>query len=156
MFYKNKLWCINKGIMKPCCWKTLLTQIILVALYLLNRFVNPSLIQLIILQDEVDSTSSKMPRYAVLGKRHECSLCGRKFNRIDALKRHVKQVHERRAARREYVCNTCGEVFHNLAPFRAHQKTTHSKPSTTAKRPRQDHSGRKTLLQYQNNILCKW
>ena len=96
-----------------------------------------------------------MPRYAVLGKRHECSLCGRKFNRIDVLKRHVKQVHERRAAQREYVCNTCGEVFHNLAPFRAHQKTAHSKPSTTAKRPRQDDSGRKTLLQYQNNILCK-
>ena len=77
-------------------------QIILVALYLLKRFVNPSLIQLISLQDEEDSTSSKMPRYAVLGKRHECSLCGRKFNRIDALKRHVKQVHERRAAQREY------------------------------------------------------
>ena len=96
-----------------------------------------------------------MPRYAVLGKRHESSLCGRKFNRIDALKRHVKQVHERRAAQREYVCNTCGEVFHNLAPFRAHQKTAHSKPSTTAKRPRQDDSGMKTLLQYQNNVLCK-
>ena len=130
-------------------------QIILVALYLLNRFVNPSLIQLIILQDEEDSTSSKMPRYAVLGKRHECSLCGRKFNRIDALKRHVKQVHERQAAQREYVCNTCGEVFHNLAPFRADGKSAHSKPSTTAKRPRQDDSGRKTLLQYQNNILYK-
>ena len=97
-----------------------------------------------------------MPRYAVLGKRHECSLCGRKFNRIDILKRHVKQVHERRAAQREYVCNTCGEVFHNLAPFIAHQKTARSKPSTTAKRPRQDESaGRKTLLQYQNNILYK-
>ena len=130
-------------------------QIILVALYLLNRFVNPSLLQLITLQDEEDSTSSKMPHYAVLGKRHECSLCGRKFNRIDALKRHVKQVHERRAAQREYVCNTCGEVFHNLAPFRAHGKSAHSKPSTTAKRPRQDDSGRKTLLQYQNNILYK-
>ena len=122
-------------------------QIILVALCLLNGFVNPSLIQLIILQDEVDSTSSKMPRYAVLGKRHECSLCGRKFNRIDALKRHVKQVHERRAAQREYVCNTCGEVFHNLAPCRAHEKSAHSRPSTAAKRLHQDDSGRKTLLQ---------
>ena len=141
MFYKNKLWCINKGIMKPCCWKTLLTQIILVALYLLNRFVNPSLIQLIILQDEEDSTSSKIPRYAVLGRKgQECSLCGRKFNRIDILKRHVKQVHERRTAQREYVCNTCGEVFHNLAPFRAHGKSAHSRPSTAAKRLQQDDS----------------
>ena len=88
-----------------------------------------------------------MPRYPVLGKRHECSLCGRKFNRIDALKRHVKQVHERRAAQREYVCNTCGEVFHNLAPFRAHGKSAHSRPSTAAKRLHQDDSGRKTILQ---------
>ena len=86
-----------------------------------------------------------MPRYAVLGKRHECSLCRRKFNRIDILKRHVKQVHERRAAQREYVCNTCGEVFHNLAPFRAHGKSAHSRLSTAAKRLHQDDSGRKTL-----------
>ena len=66
---------------------------------------------------------------------------------IDALKRHVKQVHERRAAKREYVCNTCGEVFHNLAPFRAHGKSAHSRPSTAAKRLHPDDSGIKTLLQ---------
>ena len=84
---------------------------ILAALHILKRFVNPSLIQLIFLQDEVASTPSKMPRYPIPGKRHECSLCGRKFNRINALKRHVKQVHERQAAQREYICNTCGEVF---------------------------------------------
>ena len=120
---------------------------IIAALYLLNRFVNPSLIQLKFLQDEVDFTPSKIPRYPILGKRHECSLCGRNFNRINALKRHVKQVHERQAAQREYICNTYGEIFQNLAPFRAHGKSAHSKPSTSAKRPRQDHSGRKTLLQ---------
>ena len=88
-----------------------------------------------------------MPRYPVPGKPNECSLCGRNFNRIDALKRHVKQVHERRAAQREYVCNTCGEVFHNLVPSRAHGKSAHSRPSTAAKRLHQDDSGRKTLLQ---------
>ena len=42
-----------------------------------------------------------MPRYPILGKRNECSLCGRKFNRIDALKRHVKQVDERQVAQWE-------------------------------------------------------
>ena len=119
-------------------------QIILVALCLLNRFLNPSLIQLITLQDEVDSTSSKMPRYEVLGKRHECSLCGRKFNRIDILKRHVKQVHEHRAAQWEYVCNTCGEVFHNLAPFRAHgtstQQTFYGCQTSAPRRLRQEDS----------------
>ena len=109
---------------------------ILAALHLLNRFVNPSLIQLIFLKDEVDSTPSKMPRYPILGKRHECSLRGRKFKRINALKRHVKHVHERQAAQREYICNTCGEVFQNLASFQAHGKSAHSKPSTSAKRPR--------------------
>ena len=92
-----------------------------------------------------------MPRYPVLGKRNQCSPCGRKFNRMDALKRHVKQVHERRAAQREYICNTCGEVFNNLAPFRAHGKSAHNKPSAAAKRPRQDDSGVKTLLQYKND-----
>ena len=119
-------------------------QIILVALYLLNRFVNPSLIQHILLQDKVDSTSSKMPRYPVLGKRHECSLCGRKFNRIDILIRHVKQVHQRRASQREYVCNTCGEVFHNLAPFRAHgtstQQTFYGCQTSAPRRLRQEDS----------------
>ena len=84
---------------------------ILAVLHILKRFVNPSLIQLIFLQDEVDSTPSKTPRYPILGKRHECSLCGRNFNRINALKRHVKQVHEPRAAQREYVCNTCVRSF---------------------------------------------
>ena len=59
----------------------------------------------------------------------------------------MKQVHERQAAQREYICNTCGEVFQNLAPFRAQGKSANSKPSTSAKRPRQDDSGRKTLLQ---------
>ena len=41
---------------------------IIAALHLLNRFVNPSLIQLIFLQDEVDFTPSKIPRYPILGK----------------------------------------------------------------------------------------
>ena len=88
-----------------------------------------------------------MPGYPILGKRHECSLCGRTFNRIDAFKRHVKQVNERQAPQREYICNTCGEVFQNLAPFRAHGKSAHSKPSASANLPRQDDSGRKTILQ---------
>ena len=113
----------------------------------LKWIVNPSLIHLVILQDEVDSTPSKMPRYLVLGRRYECSPCGRKFNRMDALKRQVKQVHERGAAQREYICNTCGEVFNNLVPFRAHGKSAHNKPSAAAQRPRQDDSGGKTLLQ---------
>ena len=66
---------------------------------------------------------------------------------MDALKRHVKQVQERRAARREYICNTCGEVFNNLAPFQAHGKSAHNKPSAAAKRPRENDSGGRTLLQ---------
>ena len=88
-----------------------------------------------------------MLRYPILGKRNECSLCGRKFNRIDALKWHVRQVHERQMAQWEYICNTCGEVFQNLGPFQAHGKSAHSKPSTSANRPCQDDSDRKTLLQ---------
>ena len=59
------------------------------------------------------------------------------------LQRHVKQVHERRAAQREYECSTCGETFYNLAPFREHQQTGHSKPSLSKKRPRGEETGRK-------------
>ena len=142
----------------------------------LKRIVNPSLIHLIILQDEEDISSTKRSRHVceICGKvftrpdklkrhekthtnekPHQCNKCDKSFHRNWDLKRHEKQVHERRAAQREYQCSTCGETFHNLAPFIAHQKTAHSKPSTTAKRPRQDDSGRKTLLQYQNNILYK-
>ena len=45
------------------------------------------------------------------------------------------------------IHNTCGEVFQNLGPFRAHGKSAHTKPSMSAKCPRQDDSDRKTLLQ---------
>lgn len=69
-------------------------------------------------------------------RQHKCSKCDKKFQR------HEKQVHERRAAQREFKCNTCGERFRNLAPFRAHQKTAHAKPSSSKKRPRVEESGR--------------
>ncbi|KAJ7387824.1 hypothetical protein OS493_001170 [Desmophyllum pertusum] len=88
-------------------------------------------------EDDVDVPTAKKTRYPAFGKIHECSHCGRLFNRTDSLKRHEKQAHERRAAQREYRCNACGETFRNMAPFRAHQKTAHTKPSTK-KRPGED------------------
>ena len=76
-------------------------------------------------------------------KKHQCFKCDKTFHRRSNLLRHEKQVHEKRAAAREYKCNTCGERFHNLAPFRAHQKTAHSQPLPRAtKRTRDDEAGK--------------
>ena len=76
-------------------------------------------------------------------KQHDCPKCDQKFRRKSHLLRHEKQVHERRAAQREYKCTTCGDVCHNIAPFQAHQKTAHTKPSLSKKRPRDEETGRK-------------
>ena len=76
-------------------------------------------------------------------KQHQCEKCDKSFIRNADLKRHEKQVHERRAAQQEYKCNTCGETFYNLAPFRAHQQTAHTKPSLSKKRPRDEETGGK-------------
>ena len=76
-------------------------------------------------------------------KKHQCFKCDKTFHRRSNLLRHKRQVHEKRAAAREYKCNTCGERFHNLAPFRAHQKTAHNQPLPTAtKRTRDDEAGK--------------
>ena len=84
-------------------------------------------------------------------KKHQCSKCDKTFHRRSNLLRHEKQVHEKRAAAREYKCNTCGERFHNLAPFRAHQKTAHNQPLPTAtKRTRDDEAGKSFFL-----VVCK-
>ncbi|KAJ7358924.1 hypothetical protein OS493_020765 [Desmophyllum pertusum] len=85
-------------------------------------------------EDDVDVPTAKKTCF---WKRHECSHCGRLFNRTDSLKCHEKQVHDRCAAVREYRCNTCGQTFRNITPFRAHQKTAHTKPSTK-KHPGED------------------
>ena len=73
---------------------------------------------------------------------------------MDALKPHLKQVHERWAAQPEYICDTCDEVFHNLAPFWANGQSANSKPSMAAKHLCQDDSGRKTLLQSHKITFC--
>ena len=147
---------INKRIIKPCRWKALFScwrnfeperANNTCRTVSLKRIVNPSLIHLIILQDEEDISSTKRSR-------HVCEICGKVFTRPDKLKRHEKT----HTSEKPHQCNKCDkksfhrkldlkQVFHNLAPFRVHQKTAHSKPSTTAKRPRQDGSGKKTLLQ---------
>ncbi|KAJ7371903.1 hypothetical protein OS493_022000 [Desmophyllum pertusum] len=50
-------------------------------------------------------------------RQHKCSKCDKKFQRKSHLQRHEKQVHEKRAAVREYRCNTCGEQFRKTGPI---------------------------------------
>lgn len=73
-------------------------------------------------------------------KRYPCTHCGKKFKRKSDARRHVANVHERRAIERHYKCNDCGEEFANLAPFQAHQGAAHPKKKGT-KRPATNESG---------------
>ena len=109
---------------------------------------------LLILQDDVDIPSTKKPRHAcqtcgkvftrpdnlkrhekmhMNDKQHRCSKCDKTFYRYSDMKRHEKQVHEKRAAQREYHCTICGETFHNLAPFQLTANTLLQPPNDQGK-----------------------
>ena len=58
---------------------------------------------------------------------YECKVCGKKFTRMNILKRHLATVHSADRARHE--CHDCGRKFTNKRKMKLHVRTAHKNGS---------------------------
>ena len=67
---------------------------------------------------------------APYAKPHACPHCAAAFRRVDALKRHVRTVHEKR---RDHVCPHCAAAFGEAGNLNKHVRTQH--PGSDSSQP---------------------
>ena len=57
-------------------------------------------------------------------KNHQCINCNKAFSRLDALKEHIKYVHE---GVKDLVCDICGKSFGKRSNLKTHKEVVHFK-----------------------------
>src|SRR5258706_3657498 len=71
------------------------------------------------LADVEETVVSAGPNNATAKKKHECTVCGKEFERVSHLKKH-SMIH---SGEKPFKCDTCGKCFNQKGSLNQHEMT---------------------------------